>query len=204
MEEQTKTKKNALFEWYRIKFIGRPYELDRLSNDEAIFYKTNEEVNKVILATQAYFGSFYISAFASFIFANILSKKIISRSTSSNKKLNLIFMTFTPFLINYIYIHVRSSYYFYIRDIIIQLRQREKAYFKMKLDDFDSNIYDLDQIKEIKVLSDFSSEKRKEIKQKTGVIECLKGFYKFNFGLDKKDIESIKNNEIVYMNSKNI
>lgn len=163
----------------RINFIGRPFELNKLTENKMILFSTKDEVNSVIKSNYIYYGGLYfygiISCFSLHLFSNFInkSKYLNINQSSSLKKLFLYLIPVSPLFIYYFYVHVKSDYYLVVRNTILSVRDREKRLLKNKLGGT------LDETKELTFLLSYSEEMREYIRDQTKVYKCIYGYIKY-------------------------
>ena len=161
-----------VFNFIRIYFIGRPYELNRLTYDETILFKNQEEIKSVIKANHLFYGPRYCSSILS-ILVLIKSTKYLNSSSSVFKRMLIYSSGFIPILLTYLFCIVKSDYYKIIRPVILSTREREKRLLKNKLGGTEQ------EISEIKILCDYSLKEREKIISNIGVTKCVLGTLKY-------------------------
>lgn len=163
----------------RIHFTGRPIEMNKLTNNKMILFSNKDEVNAVIKSNYIYYGGMYFYSIVSWLSLHIWSiylkrSKIVNINKSGPLKKNFLYLIpFSPVVIYYFYLHIKSDYYFCIRDTIIKVREREKRLLKNKLGGT------LEETKELTFLLGFSEEMREYIQENTKFYKCINGYLKY-------------------------
>ena len=160
----------SIYKWYSIRFIGRPFELHKVTNDNRSLIANKEEANKIITANHLYYGSMNTSFLISFIIAIKLSKNL----NKTKKPFLTLCMSALPIAFTYLFIHIKSDYYFVIRETIIESRARQNKYLKNKIG-FNSP----EEKNELKLLLISSIENSKYIYDNTGFFKSIKGCIRY-------------------------
>ena len=157
---------NSMKDFFRINFVGKPCELNKLIYDNSVLLENEEECMIVLKAVKNYKGFQHLGQIMTFnliIFSSIISKKF---KFSKNTQLILIFNSFLPFIILYIYSHF--TYWHLVRDLIIKTRKRSKNFEHLEND----------MINEYQIILNQSKDHHKKIQNNYGflssIIEVLK------------------------------
>jgi hypothetical protein len=150
---------------FRINFIGKPFELNKLVNDYSCLLENKDEANLIIKATRIYKGWQYLGQALSFsilVFSSFLSKKM---KLDKSKQVKLVLLSFLPGGFLYFYSHF--TYWHIVRDLVKATRQREKKYEHL----------DKTQIEDYKIYFNQSKDYHKLIQANLGLVVSIKEIF---------------------------
>jgi len=126
---------NSLLKFYRINFLGRPYELNKLILNRNCILENKEQCSKIIQAYNLHYGLQYFGSSLSLgcmfvlnLYVNNKNRKYIKLTLPI--KLGLFTICLTPLCLLYIYSHF--VYWDLIKDIIISTRKNDLLYYEKK------------------------------------------------------------------------
>lgn len=169
INEPSRLNKNPfkkLMDFFRINFIGKPFELNKLVNDYSCLLENKEEANRVIKAARIYKGWQYLGqgiSFSLLVFSSFMSKK---RNMDKSKQIKLVLLAFMPGGVLYFYSHF--TYWNIVRDLVKVTRQREKKYEHL----------DKTQIEEYKIYFNQSKDYHKYIQASLGLLASINEIFK--------------------------
>jgi hypothetical protein len=171
--EHSDSSLNRFRKWVLIHYKGRPKELQKLASTPLSLITKRDESNKAILGYHIYYGSLYISGIVSYFIGIQKSKQIINAPLIT--KLKIFFISFSPFLLAYNYVHIKSDYYSEIRPVVITTRKRQNKFYKTSTNQLISDEYR----NEYKILCNSSTDEYEYIKQNIGIYKSIKGAIKY-------------------------
>ena len=154
--------------FFRINFIGKPFELNKLVNDNSAILETKNEADLVIIACRNYKGWQYLGQILSFsllFLSSYYSKKF---NLSRSKQIKMVVMSFIPGASFYFYSHF--NYWSGIRDLVKLVREREKKYAHLNKD----------EIEDYKIIYNTSKDLHKYIASNLGIYSSIIQVFKKN------------------------
>jgi hypothetical protein len=152
---------NSLQYFFRINFIGRPFELNKLVYDQGVILYSQQEADLAIKAMKNFKGYQYIGQVLTINFLFLYSAISKKLKLQKNTQILLVLNAFTIGAGFYYYSHF--SYWHLIRDLIKTTREREKNFSHLNKN----------QIEEYKILHNQSKDYHEYIKKKVGFINCI-------------------------------
>lgn len=172
--------KLKLKKWYYIRFYGRPIELNKLIKDDLSLIHNRNDSENIILSYNIYYGTQYIGIILSFLLGISLSNWKFEK----NRFFKRIILGLIPYFLFFSYVHIKSDYYFIIRDVVLNSRLRQKKYL------VDKYGFDDEQHKnELKLLLIGSIEERKYVQSRIGNWSCIYNAFLYYLGLKKVDFK---------------
>ena len=152
---------NKIMNSFRVNFIGKPFELNKLVNDYSTLLENQQEANSVIKATRVYKGWQYLGqiiSFSSLLTSSYLSKRF---SLSRSNQIKLVLLSFLPGGLFYFYSHF--TYWNIVKDLVKTTRERENKYAHL----------DKTQIEDYKIFYNQSKDLHKYIQTNLGLIPSV-------------------------------
>jgi hypothetical protein len=152
---------DKIFSFFRINFIGRPYELNKLVFDNNSILNNREEAKKIIEAYRVFKGWQYLGN--SFTFFGIYASYKISLKFGYKRKTQIILIgvAFMPLALAHLFSYF--TYWNLVRDIVIFSRERNKKYSHLKGA----------EIEEFQIIFNTSKDFHRFIQSNIGVKDCL-------------------------------
>lgn len=151
---------------FRINFIGRPFELNRLVYDDKIIISNQQEADTILRAFRTFYGFQYLGNFCSFFLNLMFYFKSKNKQYSIKKLYGLLFIGLLPGVVGY----VGSNFFYWdmIRPIVLLGREREKKY--KHLESYEREQY--------QIVYKASKDFHKYIQENSGVIKSVLTIFK--------------------------
>lgn len=158
-----------------IYFYGRPIELTKFKEDQLSLLLSRNETEKVLKGYYIYYGSIYISSILTMILTLPMTGKI--SKAKGTKKLGLMLIPSIPLLLTFFYIHIKSDYYYMIRDVVKITRNRQNYYLHNK-----ASLLSGEKESKLKVLINSSIDEHKYIQDNISITKCIQGAVNYYLG----------------------
>lgn len=155
---------SSLYDFLRIRFIGRPYELNKLIYDYSTIINDDEEANKVIQAAGRFYGFQNLGLVISLCMAScmICSRRRISKINSPKWRTVAYSSPIIPLLSFYLYSHF--TYWHIIREVVIATRKRSREFQRIDKSSKDQYLISFNKSKDL----------HNKIKSSIGFIKSIK------------------------------
>jgi hypothetical protein len=147
--------------FFRINFIGRPYELNKLVFDNDAILNNREEANKIINAYRIFKGWQYLGNIITFI--GIYAAYKVSTKYAFKRKNQLISIAAAFFPMTLAHLYSYFTYWHIVRDVVLHTRERNKKYSHLKGG----------EIEEFTIIFNTSKDFHKFIQSNIGVNDCI-------------------------------
>lgn len=151
-----------IFDYLRVNFIGKPFELNKLIYDKNIIYFEEQEARNILKAYKKFYGFQYLGFISSFLICFILQKSKNITKFNFKKKIALFSISLTPMVVLYIYSHF--VYWENIREDVIKLRKRSNLFKKEETKSMPETI----------IIFKTSDDIHKALEKQIGIFKCLK------------------------------
>jgi hypothetical protein len=152
---------NSVQDFFRINFIGRPFELYKLVYDPTIILTSEKEADLTLKAIRKFKGYQYFGVVLTFNFLFLFSA--ISKKFKLNKKTQILLVAQAFSIGTGFYFYSYFSYWHLVRELIKTCRERAKNFAHLNPN----------QIEEYKIIYNQSKEYHKYIQNRIGFIKCL-------------------------------
>ncbi len=158
---------NSLKDFFRINFVGKPFELSKLVYDNSLMIKSNEECNMVVKACRMFKGWQYLGQIVTVGLLLTASRYSRRNLLERKKQFYLVVMSLLPAVGFYFYSHF--TYWHFIRALVKVTREREKNYEHLTKE----------QLEEYKIYYNQSKDYHKFIQQRIGLFGSVMEVLKF-------------------------
>jgi hypothetical protein len=149
-------------DYFRINFIGKPFELNKLINDNSAILDSKEEADKVIKACKKYKGWQYLGQLISVTLLLTFSSLSKRFNMTRSSQIKLVLTSFIPGAGLYYYSHF--TYWDGIRDLVKTVREREKKYAHLSGNELEA----------YKIVYNTSKDNHKYILNNLGMLTSIK------------------------------
>jgi hypothetical protein len=155
----------AIIKFFRVNFIGKPYELNKLVFDYSCILQNEQEITLVIKGYRKFYGTQILGMVSSFFLFVISSSFIRHKNITTKSKMMIFLGCITPAICCYIYSYF--TYWHIIRPVVIETRERNKRY----------NMLNKENAEEFKLVFNKSKDYHKKIQQNIGFMKSLFGMF---------------------------
>lgn len=182
-EEMSGSRDNKVlnvFDWLRIRFVGRPYEMNKLVVDKSTIIANRAESNRIVKGISVFYGIQYIGYSLSSVLVSLVV--LLNRKPMKEKKARLLFCLF-PMMSLTVYAHTSQNIWDILRPQVIECRKRDTKFFKgNKTNDFP--LRDKSTQAEFKMLYNSSLDEHEYINSQLGFLTSIKEAILFIFRND--------------------